>query len=406
MMQAQHRDIRERGEPLAALWASEETIYGRFGYGLSLLQLMLRGDRHHLGLRAGLHEREGCVRMIDHDEALQTLPRLYDRVRRSQPGFLSRSREWWELRKLDDSPDRRRGGGPLHRVVFEVDGRPAGYALYRVVSNLVGDEWQKTLRVVEAVGVDARATREIWRFLLSIDWMDELEAWLLPLDHPLLHIVARVNMLRSKVGDGLWLRLLDVGAALSARRYAGDGRLTLELVSDPLFPDNAGTWTIEGGRARQTSRRPDVRLDVQTLGAAFLGGFTFDQLARAERVEEVARGGLLRADALFRVRRATLVPGDLLVSGRLAGKTAVITGACGGIGRVACRSFCAEGASVLGVDLDAGGRGRGWQTSSAPTDWTSSSAAVTSRRPATWRPSRSVRGRSSAVWTSSTTTRE
>jgi NAD(P)-dependent dehydrogenase (short-subunit alcohol dehydrogenase family) len=37
--------------------------------------------------------------------------------------------------------------------------------------------------------------------------------------------------------------------------------------------------------------------------------------------------------------------------GRLEGKTAVLTGACGGIGAVAARRFCEEGASVLGLDL-------------------------------------------------------
>jgi predicted acetyltransferase len=245
--------------------------------------------------------------MIDGDEALYVLPRVYERVRRSQVGFLSRSHDWWELRKLDDHPERRRGGGPLNRAVLEQDGRPAGYALYRVVQSSNG-EWHKTLRVIEAIGADPRATREVWRFLLEIDWMDELEAWFLPLDHPLLLIAGRVNLLRPKVHDALWVRLVDVGAALSARAYAADGRVTIELASDPSFPDNAGTWTIEDGRARRTRRRADVRLDVQTLGAAFLGGFTFAQLQRAERVEEVARGGVGRADALFGVAAAPWCP--------------------------------------------------------------------------------------------------
>ena len=73
------------------------------------------------------------------------------------------------------------------------------------------------------------------------------------------------------------------------------------MSADPVFPDNEGTWTVDGGEARRTTRRPDVRLDVQSLAAAYLGGFSFPDLARAGRVEEVARGGLARADALFRV---------------------------------------------------------------------------------------------------------
>jgi len=301
LMRAQLADVRERAESVAALWASEETIYGRYGYGLASLQLAIGADRNRIGLRAGLPHREGQVRLVGHDEALRTFPRLYEKARSSRAGFLSRSRVWWELRKLDDRPESRRGAGPLNRALLELDGRPAGYALYRVAQDSQGGEWRTTLRVLEAIGVDARATRELWRFLLQVDLMDEVEARLLPLDHPLLHIVDRVNLLRSKVEDGLWLRLVDVGAALSARSYLGDARITLEVVSDPIFPENVGIWTIEDGRARRTSRRPDVRLDVQALGAVFLGGFTFSQLARSERLEESRRGAASRADALFGV---------------------------------------------------------------------------------------------------------
>jgi len=301
MMRAQLADVRERGEPLAALWASEETIYGRYGYGLASLQLVVGADRGLAGLRAGLPAREGRLRMVDGDEAARTFPRVYERLRRTRTGFLSRSRDWWELRKLDDRPEWRRGAGPLNRALLELDGRPAGYALYRVAQELQSGEWRRTLRVIEAIGVDARATRELWRFLLQVDWMDEVEVRMLPLDHPLLHLVARVNLLRSKIQDGLWVRLIDVGAALSRRDYASGGRVTVEVVSDPVFPDNAGIWTIEDGLARRSGRSPDVRLDVQTLGAAFLGGFTFSQLVRSELVEESRRGGAARADALFGV---------------------------------------------------------------------------------------------------------
>ena len=301
LMKAQLADVRERGEPMAALWTSEETIYGRYGYGLASLQLAVAADRTRVGLRAGLPEREGRMRMVDQDEALRVFPGVYERVRRSQVGFLSRSRDWWKLRRLDDQPEQRRGSGPLNYALLELEGRPAAYALYRVAQTRESGEWRRTLRVLEAIGVDPAATREIWRFLLEIDWMDEVDARSLPLDHPLLHIVARMSLLRPKVDDGLWVRLVDVGEALSARGYTGDGRVTVEVATDPLFPDNVGTWTIEDGRARRTSRRVDVRIDVQGLASVFLGGFTFSQLVRAEQAVEIGRGGASRADALFRV---------------------------------------------------------------------------------------------------------
>jgi predicted acetyltransferase len=309
MMRAQLNDIRERGEPIAALWASAETIYGRYGYGLASTGTGVAADLHRVGLRVGLPPREGRVRLLEPDESLRLLPRVYERVRKRQVGFLSRSRDWWEHRMLYDPRERRRGGeGLLERVIYEVRGRAEGYALYRVAQEGDGVDWRKTVKVREAFGVDARATREIWRFLLSIDWMDRLEAWHLPPDHPLRLIVARMNLLEAREFDALWVRLVDVGAALTARAYAGDGRVTIEVADDPQLADNVGRWTVEDGVAKRSRRRPDVRLDVQALGAAYLGGFSFAQLARGELVEEVVRGGIARADALFHTAEAPWCP--------------------------------------------------------------------------------------------------
>jgi predicted acetyltransferase len=248
------------------------------------------------------------VRLVDTDEAAKVFPRLYDRVRKETPGFLSRSKEWWELRRLRDDPSRRpSGSGPLNRALFEQDGRPAGYALYRIAQSEEDGHWKRRLRVIEALGADATATREIWRFLLELDWTDEILAWLLPVDHPIQHLVARFDLLDLRVGTGLWVNLVDVGASLTARGYRTDGRVTFEL-EHRFCPWSSGTWTLADGVAKRSSRRPDVRLDAQALGAAYLGGFSFGQLARAGLVEEAARGGLARADALFASDRAPWCP--------------------------------------------------------------------------------------------------
>jgi predicted acetyltransferase len=297
MMTAQLADIREREEPIAALWASEDTIYGRYGYGAASRCAEIKLPRVYAELRPGTPPREGKVRLVDHDEALRTFPRIYERIRRRNPGFVLRTRPWWESRNLDDNEFRRFGAGPLNRALLELDGKPAGYALYRIAQHQT--EFKRSLRVIEAQGLDARATREIWRFLLGIDWMDDITARLLPMDHPIWQLVARPRLLEMRVYDGLWVRPVDVGAALNGRTYH-DGRVTIEVVSDPLFEDNVGCWTIADGRARRSSRRPDVRVDVQTLGSVYLSGFSFAELARGGRVEEVARGGIARADSLFR----------------------------------------------------------------------------------------------------------
>src|SRR5581483_734719 len=253
-----------------------------------------------------LPPREGQVRLVDRDEARKTFPRIHDQIRRRSTGFISRSPEWWQNRFFEDPEWRRGNAGPMNRALLELDGRPAGYALYRIFQ--YPTEWKRSLRIIDALGIDARATREIWRFLLGVDWMDEMEMLLLPVDHPLWHLVSRPRRLGMKLTDGLWLRPIDVGAALTARSYAADGRLTVEVVADPLFAENVGTWTIADGVAKRSSRRADVRLDVQALGSVYLGGFSFAELARAERVEEAARGGLARADAMFRTDAAPWCP--------------------------------------------------------------------------------------------------
>jgi len=300
LMRAQLAGVRERGEPIAALWASEETIYGRYGYGLAAQDVMIRAKRVKAEIHEGLPGRTGTIRLVGHDEALAEFPRIYDRVRRRTPGFVSRSKDWWELRKLDDRPERRRGAGELNRVLLEIDGRSAGYATYRIKLQFEDATNTSQVHVIEAIGDSPAAVRELWRYLLAIDWVEEIHCETLSPDHPLFLLVARPNSLHWKVFDGLWLRLVDVGAALEGRSLA-DGRVTIDLRADPLVPDNVGTWTVENGAAKRSRRRADIRLDVQALGSAYLGGFTFAELARAGRVEEGTRGGIARADALFHV---------------------------------------------------------------------------------------------------------
>lgn len=306
MMRAQLDDVRERGEPVAALFASEEVIYGRFGYGMASLFTEMRLPRTWAAMRGP--GRTGQVRLVEKSEALAAFPRIYDRLRKQTPGFMSRTRDWWEFRRLRDDPDNRpTGAGPLNYALLELDGRNAGYALFRHAETEESGEWKHRLRVVEALGLHHAATREIWRFLFEIDWVDEIRAWLLPIDHPLQHQAARIGRMRLRVGDGLWVRLVDVGAALSTRGYAADGRVTFE-VTDAFCPWNAGTWTLANGAARRSTRAPDLRLNVTELGGTYLGGFSFAQLARAGLVEESRRGGLARADAMFATDRAPWCP--------------------------------------------------------------------------------------------------
>ena len=113
--------------------------------------------------------------------------------------------------------------------------------------------------------------------------------------------------MRPRIGDGLWVRLVDVGAALSARSYAADGAVVLDVI-DEFCPWNAGRWRVARGQAKRTTTAPQLRLDVSALGCAYLGAFSFSELVRGGRVEELRRGAAARADAMFAAERAPWCP--------------------------------------------------------------------------------------------------
>jgi predicted acetyltransferase len=305
MMRAQLDDVRERGEPLALLWASEDTIYGRFGYGMASAVGEVSIPKEYSAYSRPL-EREGMLRIVDAEEALTLFPRVWDKVRGHTPGMYARSRNWWEFRILFEPPG---GGeeGPKRFVVLERDGRPEGYAVYRHKPKWEEGVSSSELQVVEAVALDGRPTAELWRYLLDIDWSAKTTAHLLPTDHPLWWLLATPRRMKLRIGDGLWVRLVDVGEALSARTYATDGALVFDVVDD-FCPWNAGRWRLAGGRAKRTTTAPQIRCDASALGTVYLGGFTFSQLVRAGRVEELKRGAAARADAMFAAERAPWCP--------------------------------------------------------------------------------------------------
>jgi predicted acetyltransferase len=297
LMRAQLDACRAHGEPVAYLWASEETIYGRYGYGLASLvgDIDLARERTAYGARV---EPFGETRLVAPRDAEPLVAAVWARVAEITPGMFARSSAWWQARTLADPEWRRRGAGELRCAVVEANGRSTAYALYRV--NMALDRGVPTgsLDVIEALGDSPEATRAIWRFLLDIDWTARVRSWVLPVDHPLLLLVAEPRRLRWSVRDALWVRLVDVGTALAARALAPTGAVVIE-VRDAFCPWNEGRWRVDAGVVERTSDPADLAGDVTALGSVYLGGFTWTQLARALRVRELRPDGLARADALF-----------------------------------------------------------------------------------------------------------
>ena len=303
MMRAQLDDCRSRGDLVAYLWASEATIYGRFGYGLASQIGSFTLARERSGFVEPFEPR-GTVRLVDAEEAARIFPALYDAVRAERPGTFSRSAPWWQIRKLADDPGRRRGAGPLNRALLELDGEPAGYALYRVKQ-----EWQHgfskgVVTIIEAVAPTAEATRELWRWLLDFDWTSELAGELLPLDHELFMLLAEPRRLQFTLNDGTWVRLIDVPGALAARTFADAEPVVLQ-VADALLPENAGRWRISSTGVERTDAAPRP---AARRGAARLGVSRRLRLRRAR--PGAARGGsgsrCRRAPTISSARRASL----------------------------------------------------------------------------------------------------
>jgi predicted acetyltransferase len=296
-----HDDAHRHGEPLAALWAAESVIYPRFGYGLAAPDLELQVDRGRSAW-ADPKPLKGRARLVTAEAAPAQFGAVYDAERARRPGMVARNIDWWRQR-LFDSKERRDGAGPLFHIVYEGAGGVEGYVAYRVKH-----DWghgNTVLTVLELMAATEDAYRGIWGYCFGVDLVDRIRARHRPIDEPLAWMLADFRRLDARIGDALWLRLVDVDAALSARKYSAEGSIVFD-VADAGGPWNVGRHRLEAGDGGATCVRtndePDIRLDVRDLGAIYLGGVELGLLLSAGRVEECRPGAVARADAMFRWR--------------------------------------------------------------------------------------------------------
>jgi len=323
LMRRQLDDVHDRGEPVAVLWASEGAIYRRFGYGLATLCGTFEVDRTRTVFARAIPP-EGRIRMVEGDEAIRLLPVAYDRVRAATPGNLTRTEDWWRWDIVHDAEFRRQGASQKFFGLYEVGGEPEGYAVYRVREAWDERGPKSELLVREVIAATPRAERDIWRWLFDIDLVGRIHADRVPVPPPLFHLLAEPRRLGLTVLDGLWLRIVDLPAALAGRRNASAGDLVFD-VSDEFCPWNAGRWRIEGAgddgsgaagdadpgtasatrvaRVARTDAPADLALDAADLGSVYLGGVPFRDLAAAGRISELHPGAIRRADAMFAVDR-------------------------------------------------------------------------------------------------------
>jgi predicted acetyltransferase len=313
MMRSQLTSLHDdQREPVAALFASEGGIYGRFGYGMATRRGRQSGRLRRLGLRAGTDTGTGRVRMARREAALPKIRELYDRLRPGQVGWLGRDETGWDYRLYD--PEHSRGGATSLRFALntEDDGRVSGYAVYSIK-----DHWpdlldnQTVVRITELVAVDARARASLWSFLVNLDLVERFERMAAPVDDPGRWQLADPRGLDHRVFDAMWLRVADVDRALSARRYATDVDVVL-AVEDDFCPWNTGRWRLVGGpdgaSCERTSAAAELALGAGALGAVYLGGAGLAVLAAAGLVEEARPGALPAAHRAFLGETAPFCP--------------------------------------------------------------------------------------------------
>jgi predicted acetyltransferase len=296
---------RREGRAMAALTASEASIYGRFGYGVATSEQSIKVDT---SARFALHHTAvGSVEVADPQVLLELAPQVFDRLHRMTPGSIDRHEFYRQF--ASGSISRDGGEDPKIKVALHYgpDGEVDGYVSYKFAG------WSSTpytMEVVDLVAATRAAYLELWQYLGAIDLVERVTWEEAPVDDPLPWALADARCVEaSEARDMLWLRVLDVKAALEARHYPADGRLVLD-VADPLGL-TGGTFVLDvtGGAAVVTQADDagdagaDLRLDVSALSSIYLGGVHPETLAAAGRIEERTPGAAFLAARMFAVER-------------------------------------------------------------------------------------------------------
>ncbi|GHC79477.1 UPF0256 protein [Nocardiopsis terrae] len=293
LMRRQLADIHADGVRYAALWASEGSIYERFGYGSACTELSTSVSRPHGTLRADA-PRDPALRVVlrEPERVRADLERVHAAVAATQVGQFRRTGPWWD-RSLRDDAAQRGGRSPLVAAVVGGQDGPAGYALYRTRNRWADDGAQGEVHVQEITATTPAAWTALFEHLFSRDLVVRTVFDSLPADCPLHHLLTDRGRAVAQHHPSLWVRLVDMVGALSERPYAAPFEAVLE-VTDRYAPWNAGRWRLkagaEGARVEPADGAPDLSLDVHHLGAAHLGQAPLTGYLRAGLITEHTPG--------------------------------------------------------------------------------------------------------------------
>ncbi|HEX2588264.1 MAG TPA: GNAT family N-acetyltransferase [Gaiellales bacterium] len=295
MIEHQHASFREQGLAFSALFASETTIYGRFGYGPATVVATEAEIDTRYGQFAVPFTDSGAVVMLEEPEPFAVVREVIDRARPGIPGEIDRmDGDITDGFKVADRKEFR----VAHR---DAEGRWDGYAAYTIDQHWEHEAIPKNrLKVGTLLSATAEAHAALWRYLLDLRLIRTVVVHNRPLDDPIRWLLSEWRYFHVRhVTDGLWVALLELPAALSARGYLADGEVALAVDGTPYLVQASGGE----GHCLPTDREPEIELGADTLASAFLGGYRFTQLRDGMRLRERAPGACVRADSLFRAER-------------------------------------------------------------------------------------------------------
>lgn len=280
MMREQLNAARDRGMALATLTASEATIYGRFGFGITTHTHPIHIDTRRLAFRADVPVAEGSIEFVHPSFLKDHWQRLVDEHQARYRGavghlhghFLMDTGQW-------DSTE----GGPsrsLRCVVhFTPGGEVDGFALFTPKG------WHEspiTTEVRKVCAASQAVNRALWKAMADMDMVERLTYPLSPPGDPLAASLVDPWAVQPKEGDDpVWLRILDLPSAVAQRGFNGEGSVVVHLADPMSYCD--GAWRISArdgvGVAERTDDEPEVSLPVDVLAAMWHGDRTASELA-------------------------------------------------------------------------------------------------------------------------------
>ncbi len=310
MMRRQLDDFRANGEAIAALYASEGAIYGRYGYGPATFAAQYLVDKRLARLLPPsslptAQAAQGSVRLVEQAQAAEAFPLVHGAYVPTRVGELDRPRSAWdEILGEVSSPSM----GYRFYACYEEGGRIDGYAVYRVAGIDPADHWRRGVFLEELCTLSDVAYTSLWRYLLGIDLTEELRTGGRPVDERVRYLFEDQRQFRTaQWGYRTWVRLVDVEQALALRRYEDDGALVVE-VEDPFCPWNDGRFAIsvDGDGVASVERvgtPADLVVTVEVLSSLYLGGVPVAALVEVGRLAEARQGATRRAERMFTARR-------------------------------------------------------------------------------------------------------